>query len=154
MPEFIIKPMSAEHIEEVLQIEETCNLGHWTRNDYEKELENQDSLFFVAEQNVKIIGFVLARLIMPSIEILNIGVIKNERKQGIGNALLKIVLQAAKKQKLTECWLEFRVSNLAAQQFYRSNNFEIVGKRKNYYSNPVEDAILMTLFFSEKYPKK
>lgn len=152
--DFEIKLMTELHLEAVLEIQDICNLGPWSKADYQKELKNENALLLVAEKNEKVLGFASARLITSSVEILNIGVLPEERKKGIGNALLRKALELGREKKAVECWLEVRFSNLGAQKFYQKNNFQIVGRRKNYYQNPVEDAILMTLIILESNPKK
>jgi ribosomal-protein-alanine N-acetyltransferase len=150
---FVIEPMMAAHIESVLQIEKECGLNHGTFESYQIDIKKQENLIFVAINNKKILGFVSARLISSVVEIINIGVLPEARRNRAGQALLEEVLRKAFENNALECWLEVRNSNLAAQKFYLTNKFKIVGRRKKYYSNPVEDGILMTLIFSDENPK-
>jgi ribosomal-protein-alanine N-acetyltransferase len=100
-------------------------------------------MLFIAKMNGKIIGFISARLIAPEMEIFNIAVLPEFRKQGIGGKLFGQILDCAVKNEAKVCWLEVRESNKIARKFYENLKFEIVGKRKNYYTNPAEDAILL-----------
>lgn len=145
MSEVEVVKADASHLDAILSIAHECNLGHWTKNDYQTEVENQNAILLVARTNSKTIGFVLARLITPAVEIMNIGVLAVERRRGIGDFLLISALFKAKAQNIEECWLEVRASNQGAQKFYLKNNFRIVGTRRNYYVNPVENAVLMSL---------
>ena len=147
---FSIELMNADHLAEVWQIAQENNLTAWNESDYKKELENLSSLLFVAKKNEQVVGFAHARLITSAVEIFNIAVAGANRRMRIGNELLRTVLQTAKLREASECWLEVRASNLAAIKFYQSNKFVINGKRRDYYSNPVEDALLMTLDFSDE----
>lgn len=149
----IIK-MTAGHLEDVLKIAGQCGLGVWSKTDYENELLNESALLFVAQNNQTISGFISARLITSTVEILNIGVLPDFRRQGIGEKLLGIVLQQAKLSGAAESWLEVRAGNGAAQNFYLAKNFKVVGLRRNYYSNPLEDAVLMTSIFSDTKSEK
>lgn len=142
-----IKKAALENLDDITKIADASGLGHWTKTDYEKELENEDAFLLVAVQNQVTIGFVSARLITPAVELLNIAVQTELRKQGIGKRLLEVMLSAAKERGASECWLEVRASNGTAQSFYLKNNFKTVGTRPNYYANPLEDAVLMSLEF-------
>ncbi|MEP6925721.1 MAG: ribosomal protein S18-alanine N-acetyltransferase [Pyrinomonadaceae bacterium] len=151
---FEIQPMREIHLSEVMILLRACHLSSWTKADFEGEISNPNALIFVAPGEKKILGFISARLIMPLVEILNIGVLPDLRRQGIGNALLQKVIQTTCKKGFTESWLEVRESNLEARNYYLGQNYTVVGRRRNYYLNPVEDALLMTLVFSDNNPKK
>lgn len=151
---FEIRAVSADDLDQILKIETVCGLGEWNKADFEKELLNSMAVLLVAVKDEKVLGFVSARLITIAIEILNIGVLPELRRQGIGDALLQKALHQATEEGLTESWLEVRESNQVAQNFYRARGYKVVGHRPNYYSNPNETAILMTFIFSDKNPKK
>jgi ribosomal-protein-alanine N-acetyltransferase len=78
-------------------------------------------------------------------EIYNIGVKEPWRKIGIGNLLLKKVVEKSKKLNIKSIWLEVRESNKTAINFYQKHKFKEVHRRKNFYNNPVEQAIIMRL---------
>ena len=141
----IIEKMKESDADFVERIEKDCGLGEWGKNVYLSELKRPEALLFVAKNKDETIGFVSARLITKIVEILNIAVLPEYRKRGIGNLLLKKILQNARSSGCESCWLEVRESNTAARNFYQTSGFEIAGKRKNYYSNPAEDAILLNL---------
>ena len=139
-------------IPRIKQIEIGSGLSPWSEMDYELETEREDSLFFVAKRDRQTIGFVLARLIMnkeasssSEIEIFNIAAEKTSRRNGIASSLLEKLLKIGSLNGVQNIFLEVRESNLEAQKFYRKHRFEISGKRKNFYSNPPEDAFLMCL---------
>ena len=71
-------------------------------------------------------------------------------RRGIGAALLKALFAESERRGAAVLQLEVRESNLAARRLYEKNGFEIVGKRKNYYEKPAEDAILMSKFFQKE----
>ena len=146
--------MQASDLKQVLQIQTVCNLGRWRKTDFEKEMLNSSAILKIAAQNEKIVGFVSARLITPLIEILNIGVSPEVRREGIGKILLQDVLEQSEQRGASESWLEVRASNQSALNFYHSHGYQIVGRRPNYYSDPNEDAVLMTFTFSDGNPKK
>ncbi len=154
MADYKIRQMVPDDVAEVLKIQTLCNLSDWGKDGFEKELSNQWARLYVAFNDGKIQGFISARLITPGVEVLNIAVLPELRKQGIGKKLLQTVFEQAVWDEASESWLEVRESNLTAQNFYSRQGYKIVGRRKNYYSNPSEDGLLMTFIFSDKNPKK
>jgi ribosomal-protein-alanine N-acetyltransferase len=97
----------------------------------------------VAEQADGIIGYLIAREAAGTGEILNLAVDPAWRRQGIAQALLDAGLVALKRRGTSEVYLEVRVSNHAAQSLYRRAGFSEVGRRRAYYRNPVEDALVL-----------
>jgi ribosomal-protein-alanine N-acetyltransferase len=148
-----IRPMHPTDISVVIQIAQICQLTFWSEKSYEQELLIANSHSLVAIANGDVVGFVVARLLFETLEIFNIAVLPAFRRQKIGEKLLHAVLQIGQSCGAQECWLEVREKNIAAQNFYLSNNFEIAGRRVNYYLNPTETAILMTLKISDYSPK-
>jgi len=138
-----ISPAAVEDLEAIADIELLSGLSWWGTESYKAELEKDENLFYVARSEGKVIGFVFARLITPEVEIFNIAVLPKFRKQGIGRKLFETILELAIDRGCRECWLEVRESNLAAGRFYEKLNFQNVGRRKNYYQFPLEDALLL-----------
>lgn len=145
------RQMTAADIPAVQEIERECFLSCWSFEGYRDELSRNDSKAIIAENKseneYEIAGFIIARLItsVKEGEILNIAVRLEFRKRGIGTLLLKEIEGFFKLEGIRSIWLEVRKSNLTAQDFYRRNNFEFCGTRKNFYINPAEDALLMKL---------
>jgi ribosomal-protein-alanine N-acetyltransferase len=97
----------------------------------------------VAEEDRMVAGFIVARPVAErEWEILNLAVAPGARRRGIGRQLLSDVLA----RRPGEFFLEVRESNVPAQQFYQYLGFQVITKRLQYYSNPVETAIVMKLF--------
>ena len=88
-----------------------------------------------------LVGFLVARLVAPEIEILNFGVDPSARRRGTGRALLAEALHWGAQNGAEKAFLEVRASNLVAIQFYKSCGFQLAGRRTGYYSTPVEDAL-------------
>ena len=80
----------------------------------------------------------------------NVAVAPDSRRRGIGAALLKALFAESERRGAAVLQLEVREGNFAARRLYEKNGFEIVGKRKNYYEKPAEDAILMSKFFQKE----
>jgi len=146
-----IKEAEPADIEIVKAIEVECGLSSWTLKDYQLETSRPDSLFFIANVNAEPAGFILARLIMTSnkipsengIEIYNIAVKKSFRQKKAGSSLLGKLVEKAKENSVSKMYLEVRKSNVEALSLYQKNGFEIIGERRNFYTNPSEDALLM-----------
>ena len=149
-----------DDIKQILEIQKECQLSAWTFEDYKQELEKDFSLILVAKSDQKIIGFLASRLLMKSqserdeeniadiyseAEILNFGVIKSYRKQAVGSLLFNKFLQNVQCLSIKTIWLDVRISNLRAINFYSNRGFIKVEKRKNFYNLPAEDAIVMKL---------
>lgn len=161
-PEITIKivPMVFGDIAEVKELERANNLSAWSEADYVSELGREDSLALVAKLLNKTIGFVVARLITiessvsgneeicgekGEAEIYNIAVDKDFHRSGIGKMLLHKVCERARKHFFKSIWLDVRESNKNAIVFYIKQGFEAVYTRKNFYSAPSENAIVMCL---------
>ena len=144
-------------MEEIKRIEIECGLSVWTAQDYSKEILRPDSLFYISKENSEITGFILARLIMTETtnsleneaEIYNIGVRKSSRHSTIGSQLLNHLIKSATKKEVGKIYLEVRKSNTGAFCFYQKNSFVVIGERKNFYSNPSENAVLMCRYWRE-----
>ena len=135
-------------VKDLQEIERSCELSPWTLEGYLSEMRRKDTRSFIARREDTAVGFIIGR-IPPAdgvvAEILNIGVVEEFRRHGIAKALLVEFIEECKRRRISEVWLEARVSNNVAIDFYRSNDFESKGIRQNFYQNPPEDAQLMTL---------
>lgn len=154
-----VREMSENDISEVKRLEIESELSPWSEADYRDILENDDYISLVSTSDFgnTIIGFIIARLITPDIlfdkeifkeqqiEIYNITVNKFYRRQGIGRKLLNECTNYALKNEKLEIWLEVRETNQTAISFYTDLGFAEKYRRKSFYINPVEDAIVMFL---------
>ena len=126
---------------------ETPHAAHWFEEAYQAAFQPgaPDRIFLVSEENAELQGFVIARLSSAECELENIVVTPPHRRRGIGSRLLQAVISAASERTAKSILLEVRESNLQAAGFYSSLGFKESGRRKSYYRNPVEDAILYRL---------
>ena len=145
-----IVPMNADHLESLEQLERICFSRPWSRKMLAEELENQCAAFLVAEDAVTgdVLGY--AGLLVAADEgyITNVAVRPECRRQGIAGKLLQVFLDFAQGNHLAFLTLEVRASNYDAIALYGSRGFRSVGRRKNYYEHPKEDAIIMTKEFA------
>lgn len=143
--EFLILPMENSHLENVIKLQTKNNLSQWSRFDYIKQIKDETALNFVAILKDKIIGFVISRLIIRELEIYNISIDKNLQGCGFGSALLKDLINRCSRLAVEVIWLEVRETNTKALEFYKKNGFTTAYTRKDYYNNPVENAVVMNL---------
>ncbi len=140
---FEIRKMLPEDVPAVYEIEKSCFESEaWPLSDF-KELANDDSGIFAALCAVcegAIIGYICGNCVMGELEIGSVAVKKEYRRMGAARALISALEEMFSPEK---AFLEVRESNLAAQELYSSIGFFKVYVRKNYYSSPVENAIIM-----------
>ena len=147
MISYRLVPMTAELIPAIAEIERLCFSQPWSENALHEELFNDTACFIAAvSENGETLGYAGLHCILDEGYIDNIAVRPEYRRQGVAAELLKAFLRFGN-AKLTFLTLEVRASNLPAISLYGKYGFKEVGRRKNYYSAPVEDALLMTLEF-------
>ena len=146
-----IERMNEHDLVEVCAIEEVSELSAWGWDAYHAELQSPiDTVMLVARMEsaiyeYEIAGFIVARLIGAELHVNNVAVRPEFRGRRIGSALLKTTLGLAQRRQATIAQLEVRAGNQAAQKLYRRCGFDVVGRRRDYYRSPTEDALLMSL---------
>jgi ribosomal-protein-alanine N-acetyltransferase len=139
----IIK-LNNEDLDEIYDIEYS-NRNSINKNLIEESIKDVKYHFFGYRKNDKLVGYYYMRIILDICELFQITVHKNSQNTGIGKLLLNHCIAFAKNNHCRCIELEVRENNIPAKKLYLNNNFKIITKRKNYYNNPIEDAILMTL---------
>lgn len=144
-----IVPMTADHLEELEKLERICFSRPWSRKMLAEELENQCAAFLVAEDGVsgRVLGYAGLMVVADEGYITNVAVFPEYRRQDIAAQILQVFLQFAAANHLAFLTLEVRPSNAAAIALYQGFGFEEVGRRKNYYDLPKEDALILTKYF-------
>ena len=144
-----IVPMTADHLEELEKLERICFSRPWSRKMLAEELENQCAAFLVAEDSVsgRVLGYAGLMVVADEGYITNVAVFPEYRRQGIAAQILQVFLEFAAANHLAFLTLEVRPSNAAAIALYQGFGFEEVGRRKNYYDLPKEDALILTKYF-------
>lgn len=144
-----IVPMSTDHLDEVAALEQICFSDPWSRNLLAQELDNALSAFLVAlDGGGRVAGYAGLQVILDEGTITNIAVRPDCRRQGVAGKLLQVFLDFARGNRLAFLTLEVRASNYDAIALYGSRGFRSAGRRKNYYRQPQEDAIIMTKEFT------
>lgn len=143
-----IVPMTADHLDEVAALERVCFPDPWSRQMLAEELDNALSALLVAlDGEGKVAGYAGLQVILDEGTVTNIAVRPDCRKRGVASQLLQVFLNFAQGNRLAFLTLEVRASNYDAIALYGSRGFRSVGRRKNYYEHPREDAIIMTREF-------
>jgi ribosomal-protein-alanine N-acetyltransferase len=145
-PRYWIEPLTGEHdLEGVLEVEGESFSNPWTRDMYAWELQNRSvcHIYVVRTDDCPVAGFCAFWLVFDEIHINNVAVRPRFRNQGIGTALLHHVLAAAKELGARRATLEVRASNEGARRLYERLGFYVAGTRRNYYSHPVDDALIL-----------
>lgn len=142
--------MTRNEIAGVAALEKQCFSQPWSQRVLESELENPNAVFFVAKCGAQVAGYVGMHRVLDEGYIANVAVDEGFRRRGVATALLKRLFAFARREKLGFVTLEVRESNEAAVAFYRKLGFGEVGRRKNFYAAPVEDAVLMTAFLTQE----
>jgi ribosomal-protein-alanine N-acetyltransferase len=161
--QFLLEPVKYSYLKQIEQISSKCKLNLWTAEDYKDELNRSDTFSLACKKNdsENIIGFMFARQIRKFLfdtdvnydkydkdneaEILNIAVLPEYQKRGIGQLILDFFTKFCIENRINVIWLEVRKSNIQAQAFYYKNRFQISYSRKNYYRNPTEDALILKM---------
>ncbi|MDD6070924.1 MAG: ribosomal protein S18-alanine N-acetyltransferase [Clostridiales bacterium] len=138
-------PLTLELCEEVYHIAAVSLPEHWSLQGVKDVLRYDNNIFIVArlKNSATVVGFAGIMMIVDEAELLNIAVLSEYRKKGIGQMLLNYMFQEADRHNAVRMLLEVRRSNKTARQLYERNGFTAFAERKGYYSNPKEDAIIM-----------
>lgn len=139
-----IRRMKADDVSPALAIlQESPEASPWSKPSLLASLA--DGAGWVAERDGRVEGVLISRQAADEFEILNLAVGKNSRRIGIATQLVKSALEQARKSGATRIHLEMRASNEAAMGLYSNLGFRNAGCRRNYYSHPAEDAVLLVL---------
>ena len=145
----IIRKMTADDVKFAAEIEKLCFVHPWSEQSVKDEMEKENSVFLMAFEGENPIGYVGLSVVFDEGYMGNLAVIEAYRRNGVGRALMQELLNECVKLELAFATLEVRASNTPAVNLYESLGFTEVGRRKNYYKEPSEDALLLTKFFKE-----
>jgi len=146
---YLIRKATVQDVAEMIRLERQCpTTAHWTKQQYADlfaaSAESPARLAFVGEEDGSsaLAGFLVARYLPPEWEVENIVVAPAVRRMGIGRQLMDALVVQARQTTATAIFLEVRESNTAARRLYEKLGFIETGRRKAYYSNPSEGAVL------------
>lgn len=138
------RQLTEEDLAEVATLEAASFPTPWTENQYRAVMRQGGCALFGALKNKTLIGYIAVAVYKAAgeMEVYNIAVETAERKKGVGNRLLSLVVEAAGKIGIEQIALEVRVSNIPAIALYTSLGFEQAGVRRGYYHDTEEDALV------------
>ena len=143
--DFVIRAMTVEYAGALAALESRCaGAARWGEVGY-RNIGAGGIVGWAAVRGNVVVGFVLTRAVADEMEILNLVVDPMARRKGIAVRLLARAIEEVKGADVKRVYLEVRESNSTARAFYLSRGFAEQGRRKNYYSQPVEDALLLVL---------
>jgi ribosomal-protein-alanine N-acetyltransferase len=146
MSSYSIEPLASdEDLDGVLEVEAESFTNPWTREMYAWELQNRAMchILLVRTDDRRVVGFCAFWLVFDEIHINNFALRPGFRGQGIGTALLNRVLEDGRQLGARRATLEVRASNEGARRLYERMGFYVAGIRRDYYTNPVEDALVL-----------
>ena len=145
--EFRIVDVSTEHIPQIEEIERECFSRPWTAEQLKSQMRDAQHEFIAAVDGGRVLGYVGLMYVLDEGYISNVAVHPEARRQGIGDALIDALAAKAAELELSFLTLEVRESNLPARRLYERFGFREAGRRRQFYSDPREDALLLTLSF-------
>jgi ribosomal-protein-alanine N-acetyltransferase len=148
-PALAIRKARAGDLTAVMAIESDQFSNPWPEEHFQAELANSFSQFYVAEdpENSALAGFLIFWRLGDELELHKIAVTKACQRRGLGSCLLDFFIVTARSWHCRRALLEVRASNVAAIRLYKKFAFQRVGRRRDYYSMPAEDALVFELIF-------
>ena len=132
------------YLEKILEIENLSFSAPWSLDGFLQELENPVSELWALMSNTVLLGYLCFWTIREEMQLLNLAVHQRSRRRGHGSFLLTKMINLAYSREISRIWLEVRASGSAARKLYEKFGFVESGRRKNYYTDPPEDALIMS----------
>lgn len=142
----VIRSMELSDIDEVLEIEGEAFLAPWSRRSFVETIRSRISESLVLDQSGTIAAYIIFYAVDVEAHIMNLAVRADFRRRGYAKLIIHHVISLFRERDVSECYLEVRESNLKAQRLYKYFGFEVIGRRKRYYAETGEDALVMRLF--------
>lgn len=140
----ILREMLIDDLEQVMEIETSLFSVPWTKEGFFTYLTREDAMFLVVEDKGEILAYCGVLMVLDEGDITNVAVRSDRQREGIGRFLMESLIRLTEERGVTTIHLEVRVGNETAVRLYERMGFTRDGIRKNYYSDPTEDALLMT----------
>ena len=135
--------MNESHVSSVAELEKICFSDPWSETSVASELKNKLALWLVAEEEDAVAGYIGSQTCGDESDVMNVAVHPDFRRRGIAETLVNALVEELKGIESHCLTLEVRASNVPAISLYEKLGFSEVGRRKNYYRNPKEDALIM-----------
>ncbi len=135
--------MRDAHVQQIAALEKECFTDPWSDASIASELTNPLSLWLVALDGDRVVGYVGSQSVLDGADVMNLAISAQYRRQGIARKLMLLLQERLREKGVFMLALEVRVSNTAAISLYESMGFCQVGRRPRYYTNPREDAFIL-----------
>ena len=139
----ILETMNAAHVAQIAALEKICFSDPWSERSVASELDNKLAFWLVATEGETVAGYIGSQTVMEETDMMNVAVHPDFRRQGIAEALVSGLVEHLKAMGSHCLTLEVRASNAPAIALYEKLGFAEIGRRKNYYRNPREDALIL-----------
>ena len=139
----ILETMNAAHVAQIAALEKICFSDPWSERSIASELDNKLAFWLVATEGETVAGYIGSQTVMEETDMMNVAVHPDFRRQGIAEALVSSLVEHLKAMGSHCLTLEVRASNAPAIALYEKLGFAEIGRRKNYYRNPREDALIL-----------
>ena len=140
----ILREMLVDDLDQVMEIEEELFSVPWTKEGFLTFLMKENGMFLVVEEKDRILGYCGLLTVLDEGDVTNVAVRRDRQREGIGNFLMESMICLAEERGITMIHLEVRAGNETAIRLYERQGFVRDGLRKGYYTDPTEDAVLMT----------
>ena len=138
-----IQTMTHAHVAQIAGLEKLCFSDPWSEKSVASELDNGLSLWLVALEGETVAGYVGSQTVLDETDMMNIAVHPDFRRRGIAQALVESLVKQLRQRGSRCLTLEVRASNSPAIALYEKLGFQKIGRRKNYYRDPREDALIL-----------
>lgn len=139
----MIRTMTLSDVPQIAELEKICFSDPWSEKSIASEAENPLSLWLVAEEEGKTLGYVGSQSVPPETDLMNLAVAPEARGQGVARELMKELMRRLCEKGMQTLTLEVRASNAPAISLYTQLGFAQIGRRPKYYVNPKEDALIL-----------
>ena len=139
----MIETMNSSHVKQIAELEKICFSDPWSERSIASELDNKLAFWLVAVEGESVAGYIGSQTVMDETDMMNVAVHPDFRRKGIAEALVNALVDHLIKIGSHCLTLEVRASNAPAIALYEKLGFSEIGRRKNYYRNPREDALIL-----------
>lgn len=139
----IIETMKSSHVAQIAELEKICFSDPWSEKSIASELNNELAFWLTAIEGNHVAGYIGSQTVLDETDMMNVAVHPDFRRKGIAEALVNALVEALKTKGSRCLTLEVRASNVPAITLYEKLGFSEIGRRKNYYRNPREDALIL-----------
>ena len=135
--------MNASHVVQIAHLEKICFSDPWSEGSIASELDNKLAFWLVATEGEMVAGYIGSQTVVGETDMMNVAVHPDFRRKGIAETLINTLVDNLKRMESHCLTLEVRASNVPAIALYEKLGFSEIGRRKNYYRNPREDALIL-----------